>query len=134
METLECVTSETSDGERPDEPSPTRTQEQRRQRGKKRCRETESFSPLTRKIHAMQQQLNDLVKERAMLKKTQALGRHTSWIYVELDLETELDTSDWEDRRMLQAGTGVQKDVNRKELSSKAHSTQTSRPKKRGRG
>lgn len=134
METVECVTPETSDGERPDEPSPTRTQEQRRQRGKKRCRETESFSPLTRKIHAMQQQLNNLVKERAMSKKTQALGRHTSRIYVESDSETELDTSDWEDRRIIQAGTGFQKNVNRKELSSKAHGTQTSRPKKRGRG
>lgn len=55
LDTSECVTPETSDGECPDEPSPTRTQERSRQRGKKRRRETESVSPLTRKIHAMQQ-------------------------------------------------------------------------------
>ncbi|KAF2626977.1 hypothetical protein BU25DRAFT_342016 [Macroventuria anomochaeta] len=92
-ETSECVTPETSDGEFPDERLPTRTQERRRQRGKKRRTETESVSPLTRKIHAMQQQLNDLVKERAMSRKTQATGRQNSRIYVECNSETELDTS-----------------------------------------
>jgi hypothetical protein len=40
----------------------------------------------------MQQQLDNLVKERARLRKTQVLGRHNSRIYVEHDLETEVDT------------------------------------------
>lgn len=52
----------------------------------------------------MQQQLNNLVKERAMLRQRQATGRQNSRTYVDCDSETELDTSDWEDRRTLQAG------------------------------
>jgi hypothetical protein len=134
LDTSECVTPETSNGECPDEPSPTRTQERRRQRGKKRRRETESVSPLTRKILAMQQQLNDLVKERAMSRQRQATGRQNSRTYMDCDSETEPDTSDWEDRRILQAGTEARKDTKCKDPSSKACSARTSRPKKRRKG
>jgi hypothetical protein len=134
IETSECVTPETSDGECPNEPLLTRVQEQRQQRGKKRRRDTESLSPLTRKIHAMQQQLNDLVKERAMLKETQTPGRRNSRIYVECGSGTELDTSDWEDRGMLQAGTEVRKDAKCKNSISQARGARISRPKKLGKG
>ncbi|KAF1828643.1 hypothetical protein BDW02DRAFT_614859 [Decorospora gaudefroyi] len=59
--TPECATLEMSDIDSFRRPSPTRTPEQHQQRGKKRRRETESCSPLTRKIYSMQQQLHELV-------------------------------------------------------------------------
>jgi hypothetical protein len=49
----ECATAEISDTESPDEAPRTQTPKQKQQRGKKRRRETESCSPLTRKILAM---------------------------------------------------------------------------------
>jgi hypothetical protein len=49
----------------------------------------------------MQQQLNNLVKERAMSRQRQATGQQNSRTYMDCDSETELDTSDWEDRRIL---------------------------------
>lgn len=128
--TSECVTPETSDGESSDEPSPRQAQEQKRQSRTKRGRESENLSPLTRKIHAMQQQLDDLVKERARSRKTQVLERHNSRIYVEHDSETEVDTRGWEDRQMLQARTEVQKNAKRKDSSLKTRGARNSRPKK----
>jgi hypothetical protein len=55
----------------------------------------------------MQQQLDNLVKEHARSRKTQVLEQHNSRIYVEHNLETEVDTRGWEDRQMLQARTKV---------------------------
>jgi hypothetical protein len=93
LDTSECVTPKTSDGEYPDEPSPTQTQEQRQQRGKKQQRETKSVSPLTRKILAMQQQLNNLVKERTMSRQRQATRQQNSCTYIDCDSKTEPETS-----------------------------------------
>lgn len=82
----------------------------------------------------MQQQLNNLVKERAMLRQRQATGRQNSRTYVDCDSETELDTSDWEDRRTLQAGAEAQKDTKCKDSSLKACGARTLRTKKRRKG
>jgi hypothetical protein len=121
----ECVTPESSDVDSSDELLPIQTQEQRQRRGKKRRRETESCSPLTRKILVMQQQLHDLIHQS------------TSRDYRESYLETEPETSDWEDRRGLQRRSEVQsvlkKDVRRKDYRLEAHSTRTSRSNKRRR-
>ena len=68
--TPECATPEGSDVDTLEEALPRRTQEQRHQRGKKRGRESESCSPFTRKIHIMQQQLDELIQERATSKRT----------------------------------------------------------------
>lgn len=118
--------------------APTRTLEQRQQRGKKRRRESESCSPLTRKIHIMQQQLHELVQERAASERTQASRQQTSRDYIESGSATEPETSDCEDRRALQVGSRVEcvlkKDAKRKVYSSKAHSTRTSRPNKQRKG
>jgi len=67
--TLECATPKGSDVDLSDKPLPRRTQEQRQQRGKKRGRESESYSPFTRKIHIIQQQLDDLIHKRATLNR-----------------------------------------------------------------
>jgi hypothetical protein len=53
----------------------------------------------------MQQQLNNLVKERAMSRQRQAIGQQNSCTYMDCDSKTEPETSDWEDRRILLAGT-----------------------------
>ncbi|EFQ90142.1 hypothetical protein PTT_13339 [Pyrenophora teres f. teres 0-1] len=133
----DCVTPEPSDVDSSDELLPIQTQEQRQRRGKKRRRETESCSPLTRKILVMQQQLHDLIQERATSKRTRASHQNTSRDYRESDLETDPETSDWEDRRGLQRGSEIQsvlkKDVRRKDNRSEAHSTRTSRSNKRRR-
>jgi hypothetical protein len=104
LRTPECVTPEPSDVDSSDELLPLQTQEQRQRRGKKRRRETESCSPLTRKILVMQQQLHDLIQERATSKRTRASHQNTSRDYRDSDSETEPDTSDWEDRRGFRAG------------------------------
>ncbi|ENI03218.1 hypothetical protein COCC4DRAFT_143923 [Bipolaris maydis ATCC 48331] len=69
---LECGTPEESDVNLSDEPSPRQRQEERQQRRKKRGRESRSCSPFTRKIHLMQEQLDGLIKERAISKRTRA--------------------------------------------------------------
>lgn len=134
----ECVTPKPSDVDSFDELSPTGTQEQIQQRGKKRRRETKSCSPITRKIYIMQQQLNEMIRERAASKTTQASHQQTSRNYVESGSATELETSDGEDRRVLQVGGTVgrvlKKDAKRKVYSSKAYSTRTSRPNKQRKG
>jgi hypothetical protein len=136
--TLECVTPESSDVDSSDEPSHTRTQEQGRRRGKKRRRATESCSPLTRKILTMQRQLHDLVQERATSKRIRASHQRTSRDYRECDTATELETSDWENRSVLQVESGVQcvleKDVRRKDYNLEAYSTRTSGSDRRRRG
>lgn len=101
LRTSECVTPEPSDVNSSNKPSPARTQEQGQQRGKKRQRETESCYPLTRKIHIMQRRLHDLVQERATSKRNRASHQHISRGYGESDSATELETSDWEGRKVL---------------------------------
>ncbi|KAH6612382.1 hypothetical protein C7974DRAFT_444959 [Boeremia exigua] len=132
--TPECATPGISDTEPPDEALHTQTPEQRQQRGKKRRRETESCSPLTRKILDMQKQLNDLVQERAMSKKRRATGRNTGQSNVESDPASELDTSEWEEERTLRARTRIPKDGSKKDSSSKVQSSRTSSTIKRRRG
>jgi hypothetical protein len=68
----------------------------------------------------MQQQLNNLVKERAMSRQRQATGQQNSCTYMDCDSETELETSNWEDRRILLARTKAWKDMKCKDPSSKA--------------
>ena len=131
--TSECVTPERSDTESPDEALRTQTPEQRQQRGKKRRRETDSCSPLTKKIHAMQQQLNDLVQERAMSKKRRVIGQHTGERNVESNPASELDISEWEEETTLRVGTRVPKDRSRKGSNSKARGSRTSSTVKRKR-
>jgi hypothetical protein len=74
----------------------------------------------------MQQQLDDLVKERARSRKSQVLGRSNSHVYVEQNSETEVDSSDLED----QAKTKVQKNAKRKDSSLKTRGARNLRPKK----
>jgi hypothetical protein len=133
--TLECFTPEPSDVDSFDEPSPTRTQKRRKHSGKKRRREIESCSPLTRKIYIMQQQLHDLIEERATSKRIRASNQHTSRDNRKSNLVTKPETSDWEDRRADKAASKVQyvleKDVKRKDRNSKVRGPRTSRPKAR---
>ncbi|KAF1347193.1 hypothetical protein EJ07DRAFT_169869 [Lizonia empirigonia] len=131
--TPECATPEIGDTESPDEALRTKTPEQRQQRGKKQRRETKSCSPLTRKILAIQKQLNDLVQERAMSKKRRATGRNTGQSNAESDPASELETSEWEEERTLRAKTRIPKDRSRKDSSSKAQSNRTSSTIKRRR-
>jgi hypothetical protein len=119
--TTESATPERGDTESLDEALRTQTPTQRQRNGKKRRRETESCSPLTRKILAMQEQLNDLVQERAMSKKRRATGQDTGQIDVELDPASEPDTSEWEEERTLRARTRIPKEGSQKDSSSKTH-------------
>jgi hypothetical protein len=52
----------------------------------------------------MQQQLPDLVQERAMSERIQAFHQHTSQDCGESNIATEVETSDWEVRYVSKKG------------------------------
>jgi hypothetical protein len=107
LQTPECGSHEVSEADSSHVSLPTWTQECRKQNRKKRYRELESCSPLTRKIYIMQHELQKLLQERATLKRVRAPRRRLAQDYREDNLATESESSDSENASVVEAGRRV---------------------------